>query len=233
MKKLFFVILILLCGIPHSAFPIKPENHDLRIIVIPGKGWLHSYNLFIKNAPTYAIWLETEEGKYINSVFVTQKIASEGWIFNKGKRRIESLPVWAHKRNIAAPDGLLLPTRSQPIADDVSGATPSSVQTINLSGASGLRRFRIVCEVNHSTDFNEYWPKNALRGKPDWTGGKDGSGQPSVVYSALIDLANPGPWKLEIEGHGSPDGSDGDIYHNLASLTSALTIIEQIQVEKH
>jgi hypothetical protein len=204
---------------------------SLRITVTPGEEWIHPFSALVKNPPQYALWIEDEGGAYLGSVFVTRKAATEGWVLNKGNRRREALPVWSRRRGIAADDGIYLPTREEPLADGVTGATPKAVQTLAVVPDPSLTRFWLFCEINHSTDFNAAWPKDAAPGDPGWSGGPEGSGQPSLVYGVLIDLADPGPWTLSLIGRGSADGADGSVDADLTGLTTALGILGGVVVE--
>jgi hypothetical protein len=185
----------------------------------------------VDNPPQFAVWIEDDTGDYIQTVFVTRKTATEGWIFNKGNRHIEAVPRWMHQRNILDSDGYLLPSKKEPLIDGVSGATPKKEIEILFSPDPALTRFRIVLEINHSTDFNTAWPESAAEGSAGWSGGSEGSGQPSLVYSELIDLSGPGPWLLLLDGHGSPDGSDGEINTDVTGMTTALSILGRAEVE--
>lgn len=205
---------------------------DYIISVEPGEEWLHDFTRLIKNPPQYALWMENSSGEYLGTVFLTRKTATEGWIFNKGNRRIEALPVWAHKRNIKDESGVLYPSKDEALSDGISGATPKIGSEIIINPLELHSGFRLCMEVNHSTDFNEFWPEDALSGEPDWTGGEEGSGQPSLVYSCWIDPDESGPWELTMAGHGSPDGSDGLITADISSYSTALHILESVSVEK-
>ena len=85
--------------------------------------------------------------------------------------------------------------------------------------------------MNHSTDFNDTWPRSAREGEAGWTGGRYGSGQRARVYPAGMD---PAPEERRVEarrgGPSSPDGSDGRVTADLTGLTSALRIIDRIVV---
>lgn len=59
---------------------------------------------------------------------------------------------------------------------------------VKLRTANHLKHFVVKVEVNHSTDFNDYFPKNAQVGDSNYSGGKEGSGQPAVIYKAEVDL---------------------------------------------
>ena len=128
-------------------------------------------------------------------------------------------------------DGLYLPTRNEPLADGISGATPRGSFDLKLSPGAGLDRFVVKVEVNHSTDFNETYPESAKEGEPGYSGGRHGSGQPAVVYAADVDLSS-GREQFEavLVGHSSPDGSSGGIDPDISGLTSALRIVERITI---
>ncbi|MBN2510755.1 MAG: hypothetical protein JXB03_10775 [Spirochaetales bacterium] len=232
MKHFFLVILGIFALCACSAVPFETIGGDLVITVNPGEEWLHRFSFFKKNTPTFAVWLEDENGQYLDTLFATRKIATEGWIFNNGNKRIESLPVWSHLQNTDGQDLPTLPTKDRPLPDSITGATPKNETHIIVRPHNPGRPLYIFLEINHSTDFNQYWPENAQEGGPQWTGGSGGSGQPSLVYRALIDPSDEGPWILELVGHGSPDGSSGMIYPDVSSITSALYIIDSITVER-
>ena len=44
-----------------------------------------------------------------------------------GNRRKEALPYWCHRRGVVYDDGLYLPTKSQPLVDGMTGATPRRI----------------------------------------------------------------------------------------------------------
>lgn len=169
------------CGDDDLVF----EKNDLKITVETGKNWLHDFPLFmgiqIKNPPQFAIWMTDLDTNYIGTIFCTHKIAREGWSMNKGNRRKESLPFWSYCRGVREADGLYLPAKENPLADGMTGATPKDDYTIRLK-PSGTSRFLIFAEFNHSTDFNEAYPKYAEKGTFRYSGGKEGSGQPALVY---------------------------------------------------
>lgn len=127
-------------------------------------------------------------------------------------------------------DGLYLPTKRDPLADGISSATPRESYELKVTPQGGLRRFIVKFEVNHSTDFNEFYPESAREGDPGWSG-KEGSGQPALVYAADVDLdSGDGVFAAAPVGHGSPDDSDGSLSPDLSMLTSALHILERITV---
>lgn len=208
---------------------------DLQVRVEKGENWLHDFPLMLgihkKNAPQIAVWIEDPQGNYLSTVYVTHKIATQGWMASGGNRRREALPCWGHARGIQSEDGLYLPSKKQPLTDAVSGATPQGSFSVKLSPHGTLQRFVVKIEINHSTDFNEHYPKTAREGEAGYSGGKEGSGQPALVYAAGIDLGSAQrEYTAWLIGHSSADGSDGEIDPDLSTLSTALTIVKEITI---
>jgi hypothetical protein len=128
-------------------------------------------------------------------------------------------------------DGLYLPTKDKPMVDGISGATPLGSFDVKLISADPLKQFVVKVEVNHSTDFNDSYPKDANEGNENYSGGKEGSGQPAVIYKAVVDLSKgETTFEAKLIGHSSPDGSDGKIYTDMSGLTTALKIVQRITI---
>jgi hypothetical protein len=208
-------------------------NGDVKIEIETGEHWLHDFPLFLgiskKNPPQFAIWLEDSRGNYISTVFATYKIAAEGWQSNNGNRRKEALPYWCHQRGVVYEDGLLLPTKANPLTDGITGATPKENKTLLLSIRNFTEPVIIKAEFNHSIDFNEYFPEDAKEGDANYSGGDMGSGQPAVIYAGTL---NPGAKELELQmiGYSSADGTNGNIYNDMEKLSTAKTIVGKIRV---
>lgn len=211
------------------------EQGDIKIFVKEGKEYIHDFELFWgitkPSTPQMAIWVEDLLGNYISTIYVTHTIATQSWTAAGGDRRMSALPVWCHSRGIKYSDGLYLPTKNEPVADGISGATPKGSYDVKIHPVGDLRQFVVKIEVNHSTDWNDNYPKNAKEGETNYSGGKEGSGQPAVVYSVAVDLdSNQKQYTVGIIGHSSPDGSDGEIYPDISALTSALNIVKEITI---
>lgn len=214
---------------------IEYSNNDLKISIEKGEEWLHNFPVFLginkKNPPQIAIWTEDIEGNYLSTIYVTHKIATQSWQFSGGNRRKEALPHWCHQRGIEYEDGLYLPTKKSPLTDGITGATPQGSFHIRMAPTGTLKKFIVKVEVNHSTDFNEAYPKSAKEGDANYSGGKEGSGQPAIVYAAEVDLtSDKKEFIAELIGHSSPDGSNGHIIADISSLTTALQIIKSITI---
>ncbi len=212
-----------------SSAEIKEGGFTLKLT--PGEEWIHSFSALIKVPPQYALWIEDSQGHYLETIYVTKKAATEGWAFNKGNRRDEALPRWSHQRNITDSEGHLLPSKKEPLPDSISGATPRKASSISVGFPDNEGSYIICLEINHSTDFNERWPRDAEPGTPGWTGGSEGSGQPSLLYTAEVHPEQTAPLPLTLTGYGSPDGSSGEINRGFEDFGTALKILESAVLE--
>jgi hypothetical protein len=201
---------------------------DLRFI----KGLSHNY-------PTFAVWIEDEDGTYIETLFVTEYISSGvygyadagdfSWKNEKGEAlRPAALPYWSHKRNVISRDSLVIPTPENPVPDAISGATPRGNFILKTTAASKLsNRFTILMEINQTWDWNEFWTNAKFPNDVDYKT----SSQPSIIYAAEIDLSNTHETvSLKPIGHGHYSGKDGTLYEDLSTFTTALEIVSEITV---
>lgn len=238
MKKMVLVLsLLLFIGSLWSCDNdmVEYNQGDLKVSIVEGGGWLHDFPLFLgiskKNPPQIAIWLEDTNGKYLSTVYASYKIAHQGWVNANGNRRKEALPCWCYARGVKYPDGLYLPTKDQPLTDAISGATPRKGFDVKITPNGNLKKFVVKVEVNQSTDFNDSYPKTAKEGDANYSGGKEGSGQPALVYATLVDLTTgQKTFNAQLIGHSSPDGTSGNIYTDMSGITTALNIVKQITV---
>lgn len=230
---LWFLSLLINSGCNQEL--IKYSTDDLKITVEEGEEWIHDFPLVLgihlKNPPQIAIWTEDMEGHYLSTVYVTHKIATQSWQASGGNRRKEALPHWCHQRGIQYEDGLYLPTKESPLTDGITGATPKGSFNMRMTPTGKAKKFIVKIEINHSTDFNDAYPKSAKEGDTNYSGGKKGSGQPALVYAAEVDLTSGEKvFAAELIGHSSPDGSNGDITEGSSSLTTALHIVKGITI---
>lgn len=215
---------------------IEYTHGDIKVRIEQGDEWLHDFPLFMgisrKNPPQIAIWVEDINGKYLSTVYVTHKIATQSWMASGGNRRKEALPHWCHARGIQYADGLYLPTKKEPLTNGITGATPQGSFDVKLRPANELKQFIVKIEINHSTDFNDFYLKSAIEGDPNYSGGDKGSGQPAIIYAANIDLlSGEKSFEATLIGHSSPDGSSGNIDSDISKLTTSLHIVKHITID--
>ena len=130
------------------------------------------------NHPLMAIWIEDENGKFVQTLYVAESIGKG--VFKRGDsssgkwmpgeiRRPAALPYWSHRRGIKAKDGLFVPDKGNPVPDAYTGPTPTGNFTLHVrTDDSKLRRFIIYFEINQSWDWNEYWTNNKFPGDDEY-----------------------------------------------------------------
>lgn len=221
-------------GIEEETITIRtsPENsvREIEIEFIKGESFNH---------PSFAIWTEDLEGDYIETLYVTEYV-SKGkfghgeiepgkWKDEPGEvRRPATLPYWAHKRNIKAPDGLYIPSPETAVPDAITSATPKN--NFKLETATSYSRnakFRVLMEINQAWDSNEFWTNNKYPNDNDYFG----SLQPALVYAVTVDPVNPeNKYHLNPIGHSHPSGENGKLFTDLTTLTTAKEIAHKIIV---
>lgn len=189
------------------------------------------------NHPTFAIWLEDTNGKYIQTLFVTKAISqgifehgdATGGIWKPGEvSRPAALPYWFHKRDVKGPDGSLVPSPSNKVPDAYSGATPAgSFRLTTRTDKLIPGKVNLLLEINQPWDWNTYWNNTLYPDNVDY----QSSCQPAVVYSATVDLAKTGEIVvMKPLGHSHYSGENGELYIDLSTITSALYIAEKINI---
>lgn len=191
------------------------------------------------NHPTFSIWLEDMDGKMIETLFVTQYLATgvyghgplgEGrWDNKPGEaKRPATLPYWLHKRGIIADGETYLPTKDKPVADAITGATPKTDFVLKTSSTKELpQKFRVLFEINQTWDWNEYWHNSLYPNDTDYKS----SCQPALVYAVTVDQSKPEiEYYLNPIGHSHYAGRDGELYTDLSTLTTAKEIVGKIVV---
>lgn len=180
--------------------------------LVPGKFYSTTTRWLIFELPIYpqvAVWLETAEGKYLGTIYVTEKVRSGNWMDAPAEGRPQALPVWSHleKEDL----------------DAVAGATPSGETTLR-SGATGTLlpgKYLIKLETNRSYDYNRKFT-------PESSGV---TGQPSLIYAADLDVGPntfTGPFRLL--GTGSLTGADGGLHGGLDDIDTAKELFSVMKI---
>jgi hypothetical protein len=209
---------------------VGEEGTNMEISFIKDKAFDH---------PTFAFWVEDADGKYIETLYVTNFLATGTYLHArlgegepKSKRgpakRPSSLPYWLHKRNIRADGVTYLPTPDKPVPDAITSATPQNNFVLQTVCKSKLpAKYRVMMEINQPWDYNEFWNKDKFQGEFDYTY----SCQPALVYSADIDMDNPQKeYTLSIIGHSHYSGKNGELFKDISTLTTAKDIVKQVNL---
>ena len=162
--------------------------------------------------PQIACWIETAEGKYIDTIYVTAKGARKSFFSASSSGRPEALPVWYHIQS------------GRINTDAVTSATSAGSAEHESVSLGELRpgKYVVKMEVNRSYDYNDRYTRT----------NSGVNGQPSLIYRAEIDIGNSAASaELVPFGVGSPDGSDGNVRPGLGGITTALKLIDKAEIE--
>ncbi len=179
--------------------------------------------------PQIAIWLESVGGEFLKTIYLTNKISNSGFrlpSLNQTTliRRPEALPYWGHRRGVKSADGLFIPEAGSTAFDGLTAPTPrGDHQLILPQPFEG--KVRLLLEVNRSYDFNDYYSRTRFPDDPVYSG--DGSsGQPSLIYEALIDTNSHGRHLFKLIGHGHHSGKNGLLFTDLNRISTAREILD-------
>lgn len=187
-------------------------------------------NITYTSVPQIVVWMETLEGKYIDTLYITGKASNSSYNSQDPEidviRRPEALPYWSHKRGIKASDGLYTPDHNNSDLDGIAAATPKVDYQVTMS-APRMGQYKLMIEVNRSYDFNEYYNKTRFPDDAIYSG-TGSSGQPSLIYESIIDSQQTGQHLFRLVGHGHHSGQDGSLYTDLTNITTAKQILDFI-----
>jgi len=222
MKHIYLLKLVVMIVILANSLiwidSIKAESGNnqavgnINVMIEKGEIWTHKLRLFplisIDTKPQIAVWLADKHGNFLKTIYLTKRYLS--------LRRPEALPHWSH-----------FDDKNKERVQLISSATPDgSVQISDQSQQLG--KFYVYVELNLSYDYNEFYLKKAEKGDNCYSGV---SGQPSLIYECLVDCSSEEDYyEFKLIGHGSPDGSDGEIHDNLTGLTTALKMVKKISL---
>ncbi len=220
---------------------LNPDRVGYRVTftVVKGASWSQRVTegpLRFNLLPQVAVWMETKQGQFIDTLYVTGALG-EPWTHAAKEQKgaafyRECFPAWS-KRVVDA--GRRLPTPERPYTDGVTSATPQSTFLVStlVPAAAFENGFVVFAEVNQSADYNAAFPKpetgafDPLRPEQsvDW------NGQPSVVYSSEVG-AKPRKgqsFTLRAVGHGDPV-AERHVNPDLSKLDTALTIVSELEL---
>lgn len=187
-------------------------------------------NISYTSVPQIVVWMETLDGEYVDTLYVTGKTSNSSYRTSDEEpdvvRRPEALPYWSHKRGVVASDGLYMPEHNNTDFDGITAATPKVDYQVDMPTPS-VDRYKLMVEVNRSYDFNEYYSETRFPNDTVYSG-PGSSGQPSLVYEAIVDPAKAKQFIFNLVGHGHHSGKDGVLYRGLENITTAKNILDFI-----
>lgn len=196
--------------------------------------------------PQMAIWIEDENGNYMETLFVSTATAKGLFFGGRSKdnfklfdgkknsstdyRRVNALPVWSHKRGVKYSDGFYIPPSDKPLPDAITGATLVGNFKLKTS-TKPINKFKLKMEINVAFDDNEYYSEYDFPDDETFHNGTGQLGQPSIIFQSNISMSdNKNYYLMDLIGHGHHSGLNGIIYKDLSTLTTAKQIIERIVI---
>ncbi|MBB3208273.1 hypothetical protein FHS27_004101 [Rhodopirellula rubra] len=192
---------------PHRRIVVRKAKQDTNASLSIHLG----YSTWLDELPTTAVWVESTTGTMIETLYLDESIAYRDEVSGRDAtlRRSDVLPIWRHA--YTAVSGV----DAKGDVDGMTGATQNHRFELDGYLTPGEdNRFVVCVEVNLPGDVNEQWRD------VEW-------GQPSLLYTALIDVDSETPHAiLELTGHGGGLQSDGNIRYDLESVTTARGIVD-------
>jgi hypothetical protein len=242
--KLTLSLLVLISFISScTTIPQSTSDRESRLLIEKSFGNGITLEFYFEkgkrhNHPSFAVWIESLEGELIQTIFVTQSVATGyyaygdagdgSWLKVPGPAaRPASLPYWLHRREIGVAGQL--PDPDNPLPDAYTGATPpASFNMLAETKESLPDRFKVLTEVNQPWDWNRYWTNDKYENEAEYRT----SAQPALIYAVEVDLNEPqNIYYLNPIGHSHYSGADGKHYSNLKTFTTALEIFESITLK--
>lgn len=161
--------------------------------------------------PQMAIWTEDMDGNYLETLYVTKKVATIN--------RQSALPIYM---DTLSKEGLSV--------DSVSSAS-ASINTTTIRQEVDNRQtqqFKVYMEINNSFDYNATYKQNLPKEDPGYNTGY--CGQPAVVYLAHVNLGDKTHYTLEPIGHSDPTGESPELFQELESIQEALQIVDKVEI---
>ncbi len=163
-----------------------------------------------------ALWLEDENGNYVDTLYVTSSVGLEGLgngymkIFGITIREAPgSLPVWAHSRNVTYGDSYY-PTKKQPLPDAMTSAT--------IKASEFMKSFNLSNDVVRMPEEQTWHCLLEINVSRDDT--------PSMVYRATVTPDGPGKVPFVFAGYGEENGRDGKFHEHKETDQSRLDILQ-------
>ncbi|MCA9270635.1 MAG: hypothetical protein KDA41_19270 [Planctomycetales bacterium] len=165
----------------------------------------------VKTPPAIAVWAESSTGAMIETLYLDPRLAyaeKPNW-GGAATPRSHILPIWRHRYTLVSgvdPNGQI---------DALTQATPTHSFSLDNYLTLGEGKEFILCvEVNAPGDPNEAYDDAVV-------------GQPSLLYTAYIEIDSPQPYALlELTGHGGGAETSGAIQYDLDQITSARQLVD-------
>lgn len=173
------------------------------------------YQQDLDTRPAVAIWAQTTRGAMVQTFFVDERLAYGGTVDFGGEQvpRHHVLPIWRHSYTLV--NGID-PNNE---IDAITGATPEHRFSLADHLNTDADDVVIYLELNAPNDPDSNWPDPTI-------------GQPSILYSALVDLTSDQRYYIMTPlGHGGGAAQSGRIQYGTESLSTANGLIDKVLIK--
>ena len=196
----------------HQRIVVRSPNKDADVAISLSVG----FSKHLDKLPSIAVWAETTTGAMIETLYLDPALAySKAPVWGGlPTARHHILPLWRHRYTMVSG---IDPTGE---VDAFSGATATHSFSLDDYLVLGEEKSFVLCaEVNAPADINDTYSDPHV-------------GQPSLLYTALIELDKPQAYTLlELTGHGGGAEKGGSIQYDLEGFTSANQLIDLLLVK--
>lgn len=175
-------------------------------------------------SPTFAIWLEDPGNGLTHTAYVTRRAGVGDW---EGKREVPvALPLWfevnkAEKRRKSPDAGIILDEMA------ITGATPLPGYFRTRVRVKPGSKWICWIEVNLAGDYNNAYPEfNPVNHTQD----EYGTGQPALLYKAVVEVQKAGMAVPEISGMCLFDKENQVVVEPLRGITTATEVFDEISI---
>ncbi len=214
MNKMVLIAVFSLLSLFNQAFGAQTVSAVLKIEAGPHFKQSGKIGpLKITTTPQMVLWVESKDGSYKKTIWMTRKFAAQEW----AGQRYDADKVFREStftRWLRQFPGEW-PSRNRPLPDSVTGASPQGDHSVSLSIPAG-QPLVIYLEVNNAFDENKSFPNGSIM-----------DGQPGVVYTAEWDGKKGANLELRLQFWSSPEGV---LKKDLHSLTTAKNILKKVQL---
>jgi len=211
-----FSLLAGCAGGPEQSSAPKPGAQSgtrFELSLQPGPEYARDMKVFLFKYtvwPQVAVWLETNDGSFVDTLYVTEVAVTKNYRAAPKTGRPESLPVWSALMQ-AGVDGVSSPTTvgsTVEYGNDLAARLPAGTYIVKL-------------ETNRSYDWNSSYTKDNA----------GVNGQPSLIYAAELTIGGAAEEAAFMPiGTGSVDGSDGTMRPGLDGIDTALQLFASMRV---
>jgi len=221
--RLFLTLVVLISAMIIYAYACTWGKTDIEFRIHINEQLVHESAF--GESPTFAIWLNDKNTEVLKTVYVTRRAGEGDW---EGKAEVPvALPMWFELSRKGSAEALKLDSDELNSLDGSTGATPEPGYFILRVNAIPGIKLSAWIEVNLAGDYNESYKEfdEELKKEDSY-----GSGQPSLLYKAELEVSYEFETEPELAGMTLLDQDKGFIVKPLSGITTATEVFDEISI---